>query len=321
MKRIALVTVTSLVVLGVVLWLIMPMLPDPVATHFGPSGGADGFSSPRSLWAMTLGLPVVLALLLGTLASTTQRSAPVGLGWIAGLPVGIVWGIGTLQIATLLPQRGLADAADATIPLWAIPLGLVLGVGATILAGRLANAPATPTTTAGAPSRAPRTDLPPGTVLWQGDTPASRITLVMGAVLVIAGIVLGAFTSWWMTALVVATAVPVVGATRYTVTVGPAALQVAGVVVGWPSIEVPVDTITGASVSEIRPLEFGGIGIRMQPGLKSTAVVTRRGPALEVTRTDDSTVKISLDDPDEAAGIVNTLLDRRAASARDGDGG
>lgn len=129
------------------------------------------------------------------------------------------------------------------------------------------------------------------------------------------GVLFGVFTTWWIGLLVAAVAVPVIGASRFTVTVGPEAVRIAGAVVAWPAIEIPTTTITAARTDVIRPLEFGGIGIRIRPSTKTTGVVTSRGPALAIDRTDGSTVKVSLDDPARAAGVVNSLLDRRGVES------
>lgn len=173
MRRLVIATLSSLALLAIGLALVVGDLPDPVATHFAPTGMADGFSSHEALWAITLGIPAVLAMLLGTVTATTARHAPVGLGWINGLPVAIVWFVGTLMIATVVPQRGLADAAGFTLPTLAVPLSVVVGVAVTALAGRLVPPPDTPTTTAPAVGDVPRHHLPPAPPCSRQTPPAA----------------------------------------------------------------------------------------------------------------------------------------------------
>lgn len=316
MRRATLVLVGSLALLAAVLFALVPDLPDPVATHFGVNGAADGFSSPTTLWPTALGIPAVAALSVAAVTWTRNRRPPEGMRWATGMPVGVVWGVGGVIIASLLPQRGLADAATATVEPVMIVAALALGAAATVVTSRLVDLPDPPSTSGEAPSGARRAALPIGTTaLWRGETPTGQAMLVVGlGVLVVAATVTGLLLRWWTGAIVLAAAVPLAASTRFRVTLGPGGMKVAGPLGGWPGLAVPLDTVTGASTSTIRPLEYGGWGIRMRPGGGTTAVVTRSGPALRLDRTDGSAVVVSLDEADEAAAIVNALLDRRAAA-------
>lgn len=217
MRRATIILAGSLAVLAGLLFLIVPHLPDPVATQFGGDGVADGFSSPRTMWPTALGIPAVAALSVAAVTWTRGRRPPEGMRWVTGMPVGVVWGAGGVIIATLL------------------------------------------------------------------------------------------------TALV-----PLVASTRFGVTLGPGGMTVAGPLGGWPGLAVPLDTVTGATTTTIRPFQYGGWGIRMQPGGATTAVVTRSGPALRLDRTDGSAVVVSLEAPEEAAAVVNALLDQRSTPASTG---
>ncbi|HEX6871978.1 MAG TPA: DUF1648 domain-containing protein, partial [Micromonosporaceae bacterium] len=84
-------------------------LPDPVASHWGISGAADGFSSLTELLAWMLGGGVVLVLgfgaitlLLGQAAATRRIGAAMTI-WAALF-------LGLLTLGTLYVQRGLTDA-------------------------------------------------------------------------------------------------------------------------------------------------------------------------------------------------------------------
>lgn len=199
------------------------------------------------------------------------------------MPVGIVWATGGVLVATMVPQRGLADASAATVTPGGIVFALALGVAVTVLVGRLVDLPDPPSTSAPAPADATRADLPSGTTaLWRGTTPTGRgMLLVGGGAVVVAAVVAGG-------------------------------RQVAGPQAGWPRLAVPLDTVAGAATTTVRPLEFGGWGLRMQPTTGTTAVVTRTGPARRLDRTDGTAVVVSLNSADEAAAVVNALLDRRA---------
>lgn len=314
MRRALLALLGSLLLLAAVAAAIIGDLPDPVAITFGGDGTANSFATRSSVWPLAVGIPAVAAGVLAAVTWTSGRRPPEGLRWLVGMPVGIVWAAGGVIVATMLPQRGLADATTATVAPGGIVLALVLGVAATVLVGRLVDLPDPPSTSAAAPADATRADLPWGTTaLWRGTTPAGRgMLLVGGGILVVAAVVAGVLADWWVGAIVLVAVVPLAASTRFRVTLGSGGLQVAGPLAGWPRLAVPLDTVTGASATTIRPLEFGGWGLRMQPTTGTTAVVTRAGPALRLDRTDGTAVVVSLDEADQAVAVANALLDRRA---------
>jgi hypothetical protein len=77
--------------------------------------------------------------------------------------------------------------------------------------------------------------------------------------------------------------------------------------------------VVRADPGEVDAWSFGGWGIRIGAN-NETAVLTRSGPALVVTRTDGADLRISLDEPESAAATVATLLDRRSSGAGPGQG-
>lgn len=318
MSRVNLATVLSLVALAVALAILLPTLPDPVATHFAADGTADGFSDRSAVWAMALGIPAVLAGLLTVLVGTIHTSLPRGVRWIRGIPVGIVWGVGGTMVAMLVPQRGLADAAGVTVSGSAVLLGLALGVGTTLVASRLAPVNDPPASSEPAPSGLPRAELAVDTTaLWQGTTPTGHVAMWLTGILVLAGAVAGILLAWWLGILLVVVGLLPLANARFTVTIGRASVQVAGWVGGWPRLEVPLATLAAARTSTMRAFEYGGPGLRLAIGTPVTAVVTASGPTIDLVRTDDSLVRISLDEADQAAEVVNTLLDRRDATPRE----
>ncbi|MBY5164367.1 DUF1648 domain-containing protein [Salsipaludibacter albus] len=317
MRRIMIATVLSVAALALALAVVVGDLPDPVATHFGPDGSADGFSDRSTLWVTTLGIPAVVAGLLTVLTSALPASLPRGVRWVRGIPVGIVWTVGGIMLATLWPQRGLSDASDVRVAGSAIVLGLSLGIAATLAASRLAPVVDPPETTGRAPAGLPRADLADdATALWQGTTPPGRFATWLTVGLVGAGLVAGILTAWWLGLVLVAVGLLPLAGARFRVTIGPASVQVSGWLGGWPRLAVPLATVTAARASTMRAFEYGGPGLRLAVGQPITAVVTGTGPALDLVRTDDSMVRISLVEADRAAAVVNSLLDRRGHSAR-----
>ncbi len=316
---IAIATVVVLAATAGILLAISSDLPDPVATHWGIDATADGFTALDSLWTL-IALPVVLAVMMLPVAFLARR-LPAGVHWLAGLPVGLSLGIGTIVVGSLLPQRGLADAATATFPGWIIPLGVVLGIGGTIAASRLAPMPSVGTTTSAAPSSAVRATLPAGAlVLWHGTTPAAPALTWIAAGLAVLGIAMSWAVSWWLLAVFVPLAVLLVASTQFDVTIGPAGVRASAALVGWPRTEAPLDTITSASATSTRFMDFGGWGIRVNPGMSEMGVITRFGPALRIERTGGAALVISMAEPEVPAGVLNTLLDRRSPETPAADG-
>lgn len=311
MRRIAIATAGSLLAL-LALALVLD-LPDPVAVRFSPDGTPDGFATRTAALILLVAIPGIVAMLMLAL-TWTSRLPPEGMRWPLGLPVGMVWGVGGVVLATLVPQAGLADARDAQVdPSW-IMVALAVGVVTTFLGSRLTDLDDPTPTTEAPPQSDRRANLSEGsTVLWTGQAPDAPVPFVLALALLLAGLLIGPLVAWWLGLLLAAGAALLATATRFRVTIGPMEVRVHGPLAGWPRLVVPVDTITRARTSKIRPLDFGGWGLRTVPGTGATAVVTRSGPALELRRTDDTKVMVSLIEAEEAAAVLSTLLDRRAS--------
>ena len=167
-----------------------------------------------------------------------------------------------------------------------------------------------PKATGPAPDDADRVPLSDGhTAVWSGRTPPSRaLAFVLGSQVVVA-VILGFLLSWWAALAMVPVALLIAASMNYSVTLGPAGLRVAGVVLGLPRVTVPLDEISSASPGTVSAKSFGGWGVRIAG---ETAVITRSGPALVVTRTDGAVLRVSLDNPEEPAAVMATLMDRRS---------
>jgi hypothetical protein len=97
---------------------------------------------------------------------------------------------------------------------------------------------------------------------------------------------------------------------RLWVTIGPSGVQLRSGLFKHLRLAVDLEHITAESITEIdRPRTFTS-------GWYSTAgrlrVTTRTGPALRLSLADETELVISMDDPDEPAGVLNTLLDQRS---------
>ena len=78
----------------------------------------------------------------------------------------------------------------------------------------------------------------------------------------------------------------------------------------WPKKEVRIGDIEGASSEYVQPMRYGGWGYRVC-GSRCRAIVVRRGQALRLKMNNGSTLIVTVDDADEAAGLVNDLKTRQ----------
>lgn len=311
-RTISIVVLPAIAVVGVVVFLlaIRHRLPESVAIHWGMGGAADGFADRDVVPWLFGGFAVLIGGLLAVIAaSSTKVVAGARLLW--GLPLGVVAFVAALGVAVTAAQIDATVAPD--LPGWAIPLALGAGLAGWAVAAWLAGPPAAvPASTEPAPPDAPRLDLPAShTAVWSGRTPVAKVLPVIAAGTALLGIVLGLFASWSVTVIIFPVVLLVVGSMLYTVTAGPGGIRVSGALFGYPRVTVPLREIASVEAGEVSAWSFGGWGIRIGRGGES-AVITRSGPALIVTRTDGAVLRVSLDEPQEAAAALSTLLDRRS---------
>lgn len=306
------VPLVSIAALVVYLLAIQGRLPDQVVTHWGPGGEADGFSSPRALAPLFGGLAVVVWMLLAAISLSSPKA--IGARSLVGLANGTTWFLAAIAIGTTAPQ--LDGDGPVDLPGWSLPVAVVAGLAGWGLALMIAGPAESPEqSSAPAPADAERLDLPAGhTAVWSARTPSATIAVVLGGATAAFGLVLAAAASWWILAILLPVAALLVASSSYRITIGPGAIDVSGLLFGFPRLRVPMAEVVRADAGEVDAWSFGGWGIRLGAN-NETAVLTRSGPALVVTRTDGAVLRISLDDPEPAAATVATLLDRRSSDA------
>lgn len=284
-------------------------LPVPVASHWGPDGRADGFSSLTGTLAVMLGFGLTLVLGFGAVTLLLGQSAVIRRVGAAAT----IWSalfLSLMTLGTLYVQRGLADARDVDgiggVVLVAIIGSLVPAIAAGVF---VAGDPRLPTTAAVA-ADAPRAELVAGDrTTWTAPTnagPAIGVGFVVVA-FVLAAVVL---TRIWALLIVVGLVAFLVAAMlSWTVRVDRLGLTVRSAF-GWPRLRVPLDEVVRADVVTVRPLrDFGGWGLRVGRGGR-VGVVLRSGEALLVQRSGGRSVVVTVDGAATAAGVLNALTDR-----------
>ena len=298
----AVVLVTGL---GLVAW-SWSLLPAMVASHWGPDG-VDGTQDRLSFTVTAAVILVVLSLLLAgvgwLLPADGRRLMAVVVGATSGF-------VGVVLFGAMLGQRGVADPTQATLSPWLFVASVVIGT----LLGAVAWAlnpvlPRPDLTDTAMPSDAPR--IPAGAgerLVWFGWTASGRWVVWVCLGLVALGWVVAVIASPWATLGPVLGIVLVLLSARARVVVDADGLRVtsAGVL---PWLRVPLDTVAYAERSELQAFrEFGGLGLRFRPGAR--AFVTRSGEALRVVQRDGTRTYVSMDDAEEAAAVLNTLVRR-----------
>jgi hypothetical protein len=275
-------------------------LPDPAATHWGVNGLPDG---RLPLWGVVL-LPVFMAA-VGLLTSSLFR--------VEGRPsaeavamVGLMGGLGLLLMISLVYLNWDAPTwQEAAAFTWPHLVVTILGAAAGGVLGYMVGRNWYPPPDIEARSEAPAVDVADGeSVSWLG---ACRVTwplLILGGV----GVAFY-FTPGWMRWIALLFVVLALLFSRVYVSVGNDGMVVrlGGVVV---AKRIHVTDVIEARSIDLEPAAWGGWGWRIRPG--RSAIILRRGDAIEVTVGEGRRFAVTVDDAATGAALLNGLAVRRA---------
>ncbi|MER7947531.1 DUF1648 domain-containing protein [Streptomyces sp. NPDC096079] len=276
-------------------------LPDPLATHFGGGGRADGFTGRAAFTVIST------ALLLG-----------LGAGWTLLVRRTALWGAwatagftGALLVLLVRDNLDAGDAALVSSPL--ANLTLAAAVAALFAAAGLALTRLVPPAPAEAPTASvPRLPLGASEVAgWTRSTGSRPLTALAVLALVAAPAVL--LLAPWPGALLgllgLVVGVPGLALARVRVTVDRRGLTVRPALAARPRIRVPLDEVAEAGVRDLDAMgDFGGWGYRVRA--HRTGVVLRSGEALVVRRSGGREFAVTVPDARTAAALLNTLAER-----------
>lgn len=288
-------------------------LPDPVATHWGPGGTPDDFSSLTGALTLLVLTSVFLSLSCWLLAlrlgaeATTRRIA-------AGTSVGVTALLAVVVVGSLAQQRGLADARDAG-PVTGVLVGaFAAGIALGVLAALLVPGDPDVTATDAPPADAARLPLAPGERAAWTATVWSPAAVGVALPVVALQVVLSILLDTWVLIAVAA----VIAALLATMLVLRVTVSAAGLVarspLGWPRVHVPLDQVVAAHAEAVSPLrDFGGWGYRVALDGRA-GFVLRAGDAIVIERTGGRTTVVTVDDAATAAALLNTLAERARVS-------
>ncbi|MFE7406673.1 DUF1648 domain-containing protein [Isoptericola sp. NPDC057559] len=296
-----------------VAWSWFDELPAQVASHWGADGRPDGFSAPASFVGVGLALAAGLCALFAAIgwgwgsAVSTRRLAAAGCVWSGGLA-------GMVVLTSLGPQRGLADASQATLEGWTMVASVLLPLVPAVVAALLVPKDRPLPATAPVADDAPRTALRDGErAVWlRRATGGPGLAVGTAAILVTAALAV-VLETWAMLVVPALLAGLFAAMFAFTVRVDASGLTVRSAL-GWPGTHVPADEVLGASVVQVRPFaEFGGWGWRVGRGGR-VGVVLRTGEALLVERTGGRSLVVTVDDAAAGAALLNTVAEHSRSS-------
>ena len=274
-------------------------LPDPVATHWGSGGQADGATSKAWLWVLPLAL-VALGLLISLLMRRDGKPSAESCALVGLLGGMAVWASTSIVLLNM-GASSWEEAGDFDV--WQI-LGLVLAAGVTGWVGYLLGRRWYP----------PRKrDVGPDTpVLEIGDDEMATWTGSVSVwwplfLLVPIGLVFLFLPDWlkWLAPLYFVLAFAF---SQVSVVVDHLGLRVrlGGVVT---VRRITLEQVASARPIDLEPTEWAGWGYRMVPG--GSAVVLRRGDAIEVLLRNDRRFAVTVDDAATGAALLNGLVARQ----------
>ncbi|WOF24355.1 DUF1648 domain-containing protein [Microbacterium betulae] len=313
--------------IAVVQLALLPLMPDPAATHWGLSGGPDGFAPAWIHPLMTVFIGAgISALIAGiALAEIGRPGRRVAYRLMAAV---IWWEVGMLGVSflgTVLVQVGLDDAQDAPSATGMLIAGLLVGIALGVAAWKLSIEPPVEDDESHVP--APVALSSSEQAVWLKTVTMARSgRLVLGAAVVLV-LVLAAVTAsldlatsgrlsggtWIVIGSFVLVAVLVLLGVVFRVRVDDSGLTVRAPI-GWPRIHVPREEIRTAEVVSVNPMgEYGGWGWRYAAG-NGWGVVMRAGEALRVTRTNGRVFTVTVEDAETGAALLGGLTQRRESA-------
>ncbi|NJP65878.1 DUF1648 domain-containing protein [Streptomyces spiramenti] len=304
--------VVALAVVAGTLVIWWDRLPDPMASHFGSSGEADGFAGRAALlWTavpLLVGMGGMFAAMVGVprVVEPAARLLVAGGAATAGL-------LGAVLTSATAANLDLARAADARLALTdlftAVATAGVAGTLSWWIVGAVPEA-GVPATAGPATAAAAAVPLAKGEVLVWSRRVGSRVMVVTAVLVLLSSLVCALLGLWMAAVLSLLSAVPVAALARVTVTVDRRGLRVAPSGLAAPAKTIDLDEVASAGVRDVNAFrEFGGWGYRVRSG--ATGVVMRSGEALCVRLRSGREFVVVVGDARQAAETLNALAGRR----------
>ena len=274
-------------------------LPDPTASHWGVSGQPDG---NMPLIAMPLLVVGLVGLGLATTSWFRVEGEPTAEAF--GL-VGLLGGLGIALMSSAVYLNWGAETWEAARPfVWWHVVVVLVGAFGGALSGFLIGRRWYPTRAA-TKGDGPVIDVAPGErVSWVGRASVKwPLFLLAGSV---AAYIFVPELGIWLSVLLVVLALAMMQV--------EANVNNDGLVVrmgGIPVRRIALEQVSSARAIDLEPTQWGGWGWRAIPN--GSAIVLRRGDALELTFVGGRRFAVTVDDSATGAALLNGLVARRVA--------
>ena len=295
----------SLWIGGLALFAVVPVLvswgqlPDPLASHWGSSGLPDGSMPIWGLLVLQLGL-VGSGALIGFLSRSEGRPTPESLA-VSGL----LGGIAVVLSVTIVSLNSGAETWDeaGAFAWWHV---VVLMVGGLLLAwlGFVIGKRWFPVVDKQPASHVDAGPIDPD-VVWE-----ETLSVRWAYALLLPFAVVCLFLPGWLKLLGILFAVLAILFSKIRVRSTAEGLEV-DLAAALTIKQIPIDEIAAVSAIDLEPREWAGWGYRIVPN--GSAVVLRKGPAIEVTRNDGRRFAVTIDNADVGAGVLAGHLARAKA--------
>lgn len=306
-------------VVVVVQLVLLPRLPDPVASHWGLSGEPDGWSAPWTYPLMTALVcgGIVLLTALGSLAGSS-RSGSLDFRFVSAINLWTVGFLGSLLLHTVWIQVDLTDTSGVRLSGWALlpslAFAFALGAAGWFLTLRV---PADDADT----TRPDAVALRPGEqAVWLRTTTMARAGMVLLAATILGTVGPGVFflftgeseVGWILVGTAVFLGILALAMTAFRIRVDATGFT-ARSTLGWPRVHIPTAEIATVEVLPVNPMgDFGGWGWRVSPTM-GQGIVTRSGDAVRITRTNGKRFTVTVDDAAMAAALLRGYQERTSA--------
>lgn len=312
------ITLTAITLGSIVAW--RGDLPDPVAIHWGGSGGPDGFGSLATVFVLSLvlgiGVPGLVAITTLPMLLRGARSASFRV--MGSIAAGISVLGAVLNTWSISMQRGLADAHDGPSVWPALAAAFIAAIAVGVAAWYFQ--PRQAAETQGLQHGAPL-DLGTGErAVWMQTIALARPFAAL-LYAVVAGLALGAAAfwaqgttseAWTFVGASAFVALVVAATTTFHVKVDETGVSVVSAL-GIPRVGVALADVADAGVTRVNGFaEYGGWGIRQRP--RVLGVIMRNGEALEVTRRNGKRFVVTVHDAPTAAALLMALSVRAQAA-------
>ncbi|MGA7096879.1 MAG: DUF1648 domain-containing protein [Acidimicrobiia bacterium] len=271
-------------------------LPDPVAIHWTGTGAPDGSIALSQVPLVSLGL-IALALLTTSLFRVEGEPSAEAFAMV-GLIGGLTFAL-NLALVSLNWDASTWEGADsfAWLDIALILICALVGGGLGYALGRRAHPVRIAATTKEESIEVAVAER----VSWVGRASVRWPLFLLGggALLTLAVPVVGP----WLGGFLVLSGLALMNV-EANVNNGGLTVRLGGI----PVRRIPVDGVSSARPIDLEPAAWGGWGWRATPG--ASALVVRRGDALEVTLAGGRRFAVTVDDPATGAALLNGLVSR-----------